>query len=65
MASAEPSRLVKRRCWKMLLSASGEGDHEARCFCRQRSLSEALMLTTTERRSGCSGSVTLNLRCAA
>ena len=44
----------------MLRSASCEGAQVPLAFCRQRSLSEALMETTTVRLSGFSGAATAN-----
>ena len=46
-------RSVNLRCWKMARVASAEGGAQvARDFLRQRSLSEARMLTTTVRVRG-------------
>ena len=59
--SAAPSSVVNFFCWKMERSASADGAQVPRCFCRQRSLSEALMDTTTFRLSGCSGLATAKL----
>ena len=65
-ASALPCRSVNLRCWKIALVASAEGgDQVAFDFFRQRSFSEARMLTTTVRLSGCSGLEVLKSLAAA
>ena len=53
-------------CWKIARVASAEGgDHVAFCLRRQRSESEARMLITTVRLSGCSGLEVLKSLAAA
>lgn len=64
--AARACRSVNLRCWKMARVASAEGGAQvARDFLRQRSLSEARMLTTTVRLSGCAALVVLKSLAAA
>ena len=61
MASAAPSRLVNFFCWKIDRRASWVGAQVPRVFCRQKSLSVALIETTRLRLSGFSGLATQKL----
>lgn len=63
--SEAPDRSVKRRCCRMLRIASDDGAQVALLFFRHKSLSEARMLTTTERESGWSTLVVLKVLASA